>query len=41
MASSGAPVVKPGVTTLTRTWARPSSLARVSDAVTMALLVAV
>ena len=41
MALSGSPVVKPGVTTLTRTLAGPSSLARVRDAVTIACFVAV
>ena len=41
MASSGAPVVNPGVTTFTRTPHGPSSLASVSEAETMAALVAV
>ena len=41
MASSGAPVMKPGVTTLTRTPDGPSSLAKVSEAVTIACFVAV
>ena len=41
IAVSGAPVTKPGVTTLTRTWDRPNSLAMVREAVTMALFVAV